>query len=630
MSEYAALKQPSVESAEAVPDAAVTPLTIPRLARRQHRLGHFGEWLLVLLALLALLGAGGTIFLIVSERDFAGRIYPNISIRGLDLGNYGAGSARNLLEEQYASFLEHPVELVYAGQRWRPTAAQLGIRLDFERALDTALTAGRTGTRAENAQAVAAIWEQGLEIPLHAHIDQAVMQQYLLEIAHEVETAPRNADVALQGPNIIVTPEGMGTQVLIDETLLDITAALQDLEPRQINLRTRMLTPVIRDTDIAPVVAELEELLASPVMLTGTGGACAHTCTWTWTPEQFAAWIHLERTTDDAGNLNITPVIDQEGVRAALAPLAEMLYQEGTLPRLNWNDGNLQIIQAGIPGLGLNVPLAAEQISTAIISGERALELPIMGMAPPVNETNLNTLGITNLIGVGTSSFRASADYRITNIRAGANQMHGLLIPPGALFSFNDSLGPVDGSRGFVPGLAIVGNRTQKEWGGGLCQVSTTMYRAAFWAGLPIVERHEHSFRIPWYEELGEPPGLDAAIYTGALDLSFLNDTGGWLLIQSWVDLNRQQLSFALYGPPTNRTVTMSHAIIEYTARPTTPVYVNDPSLPRGYFRQTDYAQGGMTIEVYRLVYQGEQVLWQDTFTTTFKPWPNIYVRGTR
>jgi vancomycin resistance protein YoaR len=629
MSEYAALNQSPVETAASAPDQVVPHVHEARPPRRNRRLGHLGEWLILLLAVLALLGATGTLFLVFGERDYTGHIYPNISVRGLDLSNYSAAAARTLLEQQHADFLANPVELVYGEQRWRPSAAQVGIELDFDKALNTALTAGRTGTRAENVKTVAAIWEQGMEVPLHVRIDQAAMQRYLLMVAREIETAPRNADIHLQGPEVVLTPEEMGTQLLVDETLHEITAAMQALEPQPIALRTRTLTPVVRNSDIAPVAADLEHLLDGPLMLTGTAGECAHTCTWTWTPEQIAGWIRLERTIDADGRPVVTPVLEQEKMHAALEPLTEVLGEDGTLPRLNWNNGNLAIAQPGIPGLGLNVALAVEQMQTALVEGPRTLDLPLMGIQPPVNETNLHTLGITSLVGSGTSSFRASAGYRITNIRAGSSHMHGLLIPPGAVFSFNNSLGPVTGSRGFVPGLAIVNDRTQKEWGGGLCQVSTTMYRAAFWAGLPIVERHEHSFRIPWYEELGEPPGLDASIYTGALDMRFLNDTGGWLLIQAWVDVNRQRLSFALYGPPTNRTVTMGHKIISRTPRPTNAVYVNDSTLPRGYFRQTDYAQGGMTIETYRVVRQGEQVLWQDTFTTKFKPWPNIYIRGT-
>ncbi|NJP07280.1 MAG: hypothetical protein HC837_17505 [Chloroflexaceae bacterium] len=248
---------------------------------------------------------------------------------------------------------------------------------------------------------------------------------------------------------------------------------------------------------------------------------------------------------------------------------------------------------------------------------------------PPVHEGNLASLGITGPVGVGMSSFAGSAPYRITNIEAGARRLHGILIPNGSEFSFNQHLGEVDASGGFVKGWAIIQDRTQEEWGGGLCQVSTSMFRAAFWGGLPITERHEHRYRIPWYEALGEPPGLDAAIYTGWYDIRFVNDTGGWLLVQTWVDLNRQRLYISLFGPPSARNVTMSHEILATTPAPPEPKYVDDPTLPAGTVRQTDWAQGGLTVNLYRSIYEGDQLLRQDTFPTTFEPWPTVYVRGT-
>lgn len=630
VSDYAAVDQPALESpAPTSEHQSVTPGRRATRRRRRTRFGNVGEWMIVLLALLALVGAGGTLALILGERDYTNRIYPHISVRGLSLGTYRVTSARSALLRHYNAFLENPIALAYGDRVWRPSAEQLGLHLEIDAALQAAVALGRTGSRIDNVQTVAAIWEQGVEIPLHIQIDQAVIQRYLLDVANTVEAPPRNADVDLQGAEVVVTPNLAGVQVLVDETLQDITAALQTLEPQQITLRTRTLTPMVQNADIAPIARELHTLLDEPIVLTGSTAACPN-CRWEWTPEHIARWVHLNRTYAADGRPMVSVEIDQAGIRSALVPIASALREEGSLPRVDWNNGQLQITQPGGPGRGLDAALALDTITTALRGGPRALDLPLIALPPPVTEWNLASLGITEPIGVGVSSFRASEGYRITNIQAGARRMHGLLVPPDGTFSFNDSLGPVDASGGFVEGLAIVNNRTQKEWGGGLCQVSTTMFRAAFWAGLPITERHEHSFRIGWYEELGEPPGFDAAIFTGAQDLRFVNDTGGWLLLQTGVDLNRQQLSIALYGAPTGRSVSISHQVLERTPQPGKPLYIDDPARPRGYFKQTDYARGGMTVEVYRVVRHGDSVLRQDTFPTTFKPWPNIYVRGTR
>ncbi|NJO82826.1 MAG: VanW family protein, partial [Blastochloris sp.] len=140
--------------------------------------------------------------------------------------------------------------------------------------------------------------------------------------------------------------------------------------------------------------------------------------------------------------------------------------------------------------------------------------------------------------------------------------LHGILVAPGEEFSFNEHIGAINAANGFVEGYAIINNRTQLEWGGGICQDSTTMFRAAFWAGLPITERKGHSFYISWYDTYGygaygNGPGIDAAIYTGpgGQDFKFLNDTGNWLLIQTNVDEARTLAEISLYGTSDGRVV---------------------------------------------------------------------------
>lgn len=605
--------------------------TGPGLNRsRRRRRGIVGllEWLLVLCSIGVIVAAVGAMALIMIERDFALRLYPNLSVRGVTLGGMRVNAAEQALLRAHHSFLTNPIAIQYGTQSWRPSAAELGLNLDLTEALNTAYSFGRGDTRVENLRTAAAIWEQGVDLPVTLTIDQTVMQAYLQQIAAEVDTPPQSADLRLDGPNIRVTPERWGTQVLVDDMLAEMTAAAQSLTPQTITLRTRALEPPIRTAAVMPVVAELETLLAGPIVLSSTQAGCARSCRWEWSTTQIADWISLERTGPHPERPLYTVNVDQNAIRSALLPIAGTVRQEGTLPRVAWNNGALQITTPGENGLGLDANATMTRISAALAGDERAIDLPLSAIPPPVTESNLAALGIIGQVGVGVSSFANSEEYRITNIRAGARQMNGLLIPPGGTFSFNDNLGPVTAERGFAEGYAIINNRTQKEWGGGLCQVSTTVFRAAFWGGLPITERHEHSFRIGWYEELGEPPGLDAAIFTGVYDLRFVNDSPNWMLMESYVDLERQRLSIALYGTPTNRDVAMSYEILERTPAPTEPVYVDDPEAPRGSLRQSDTARGGLRVNVYRTIRQGGVVMGQDTFYTEFQPWPNIFVRG--
>jgi vancomycin resistance protein YoaR len=290
-------------------------------------------------------------------------------------------------------------------------------------------------------------------------------------------------------------------------------------------------------------------------------------------------------------------------------------------------------VEAGQTGLRLKQAEAAAAIQLALRSELHNVALPVEEVQPNVTTATLPTLGIVELVSEGQSSFAGSAAYRVTNIKAGAARMNGVLIPPDAEFSFNTQLGEVDEQHGFVQGYAVIGNRTQLEWGGGVCQVSTTVFRAAFWGGVPITERHAHPFYISWYDNFSFPtdsaPGMDATIFTGALDLKFANDTGSWLLMQTTVDEANQVLKVQLYGTQPNRTVqAVGPEITNQVAPPETPVYLTDDKLPSGTVKQTDQARKGMDISVYRVITENGVKQEPELFFTRFKAWPNVFVRG--
>jgi vancomycin resistance protein YoaR len=235
--------------------------------------------------------------------------------------------------------------------------------------------------------------------------------------------------------------------LLVDETLQEMSAALQRLHPQQIHLRTRTLAPTIRDSDIAPIASQLHTLLAEPVVLSTDAAQCQPECRWEWPREKIASWIDIYRNLTPEGRPDIRVSIDQAALQRELVPIASTLQLSGALPRVAWNGGDMQIIQEGTTGIGLNASLTLSLVNTALWGGRsREIALPITEIPPPVTASNLNSLGIVEQVGAGVSSFRASQPYRITNIQAGAQRMSGILIAPGETFSFNTHLGPVDGN----------------------------------------------------------------------------------------------------------------------------------------------------------------------------------------
>lgn len=601
----------------------LTPPSTPRARLPRPRTRWI--WLtLTALFLTVVIGISGTLY--IFDRAYAGKIYPNVTIRGVAVGELSPAEARSSLQQQFAPFLAQPVTLTYAGRTWTPTLAELGVELEIDRAVERAYSAGRQNGLIDNLREVAAVWENGLELPLHMTINQSTMQAYLLARVAEVEQPAVDAELILDGTLISVLPGSTGQQVLVADTLQEITAAVQGLAPQTISLRTRELQPRLDDSAAIAAQQEIARLLAGPLTI------AADEQTFSWSLEELARLIRVERVVGSTGDQLIVS-FDREQIRSKIGALADATQIDGAYPRVDWNGGDLTIIREGEPGLRIDEARAEELILAALDrpASARSVTLPFKDVPPPVTADNLSQLGINELLSVGRSDFSGSKPYRITNINAGMKLLHGILLAPGDEFSFNNTIGRIDASNGFVEGYAIVQNRTQLEWGGGICQDSTTMFRAAFWAGLPITERWGHSFYISWYDkyafgEYGNGPGMDATIFTGGPDLKFLNDTGHWLLIQTFVDNSRTLAEVRIYGTDTGREVTLEGpTITNRIPAPTDPVYVAEPSRPRGSIHQSDTARGGMTILFTRVVKQNGQIVERREFQTKFKPWPNIF-----
>ncbi|MDW8148765.1 MAG: VanW family protein [Roseiflexaceae bacterium] len=448
-------------------------------------------------------------------------------------------------------------------------------------------------------------------------------QAYLAQLAREIERAPVDAQLRLDGERVAIVGAVIGRQVLVDATLKHLSQQLQTFVPATIPLQTRELPPRLDDAAVAAARSQIETILQGPLVL-HVGNR-----KYEWTVGDLADMISIKRIPAEKGD-QIAVTLDQGAIEQRLRQIAEETEKPGTRPRVAWNNGNLKIIKPGKPGLRLDEARAREMVLAALTGRDRVLELPMIPTDPPITEANLHQLGIRELVSVGKSDFTGSAPYRVHNIGVGMQLLNGLLIAPGEEFSFNKNIGQINAANGFVEGAAIIQNRTQQEFGGGICQDSTTLFRAAFWAGLPITERWGHSFYISWYDKYGlgprgNGPGLDATIFTGGPDLKFVNDTGAWLLIQAWSDPKTGVAQVELYGTKPNRTVDLTHKVYDYTPAPKEPVFVADPRVPPGTIKHTDKARGGMTIDIYRLVVENGVPRPPELFRTRFRPWPNIY-----
>jgi len=232
------------------------------------------------------------------------------------------------------------------------------------------------------------------------------------------------------------------------------------------------------------------------------------------------------------------------------------------------------------------------------------------------------------LISEGVSNFAGSPNNRVFNIRLMAKKLNGTVVPDGATFSFNQIMGDVGPDAGWAEGLVILGDSTEKGLGGGICQVSTTTFRAAFWAGVPIAERHDHAYPVPYYTQGGAPEGFDATVWSPTLDFKFQNDTGAPITITTRVDLPTAQLYVDFYGKPVSRKVDM---IGPFTSnrRPALPdKYVMDRTLAPGEVNQTDYAHDGLDVSLKRAITTPDGQVKTDSFPSHYVQWRNIYHVG--
>lgn len=260
------------------------------------------------------------------------------------------------------------------------------------------------------------------------------------------------------------------------------------------------------------------------------------------------------------------------------------------------------------------------------------LFLPILTktVVPLIKTSTADDLGIKSLLGEGISYFYDSIPSRVYNIGLGANKINGSLVAPGEVFSFNNAIGTVSAIFGFQKAYVIKEGKTVLDDGGGVCQVSTTLYRAVLNAGLPVIERVAHTYRVGFYEQGGFLPGLDATVFPPSPDFKFKNDTGSYLLIQSTIDYNHARLTFDIFGTNDGRKTTILGPYILSTSPPPPPVYEDDPTLPVGVEKQIDIAHYGAEVYFVRKVIRGDQVLVNETVKSSFVPWPARYLRGTK
>ncbi len=321
----------------------------------------------------------------------------------------------------------------------------------------------------------------------------------------------------------------------------------------------------------------------------------------------------------------------------ALGPIAQLVDRGAADARFYFDDptGQLVLISSAKVGRKTDVEASIKAINEALLRGEHIVPLVVAEDQPAVADTATGAeLGITERVMEYTSYFYGSSSARIQNIQAAAAQFHGVLIAPGETFSMGSVMGDVSLDNGFAEALIIYGGRTIKGVGGGVCQVSTTLFRTVFLAGFPVVERHQHAYRVSYYERTAggnvDPnwAGLDATVYFPLVDFKFTNDTPNWLLMETYVYPGSYSLTWKLYSTRDGRSVDWHTTGPQNVVAAPKPLFEENPDLNKNQIEQVDYAARGADVTVTRTVWKDGAIYFQDTFQTHYEPWQAICQYG--
>lgn len=325
-----------------------------------------------------------------------------------------------------------------------------------------------------------------------------------------------------------------------------------------------------------------------------------------------------------------------EKLNALLSQVAEKAHVDPVDALFTFQNGRVSAFKASSDGQELDLEKVkralSAQLPSIVLSGKPqtvSVPITIKILKPGVTTDKVNNLGIKELIGAGTSLFQGSILNRVHNVTLASTRLNGVLIKPGETFSFNKAVGDVSAFTGYKQAYVIESGKTVLGDGGGLCQVSTTLFRAALDAGLPIEERHAHAYRVHYYEE-DSGPGIDATVYSPSIDFKFKNDTRNYILVQTVIDPSIERLSFYLYGTQDGRKSVISDPVITSQSPAPEALYQDDPTLPKGTVKQVDFSAAGANVYFTRVVTKDRKVLISEKYTSNYRPWQAIFLRGTK
>lgn len=482
----------------------------------------------------------------------SGKVYYGVRIGDMELGGKTPEQAEEMVRDRTDGALE---EIRFTGgpEDVSRQADEMGVSFDVQGTVEQAYAVGREGNIIKRLGQRVDAFLGTIVIPADVEYEPEKARAEVEQLAEELDAEPVEGTLQIEGSEAVVGESKLGYQTDVDGTVQSVSRAVDALDS-EVPVAGKVLEPEVTTAEAEEAAGRARAAMDGPLTMVYEEQE------WTVEPEEIGQALDIER---EDGAISVS--LRKGGLGTYLGDMFDTLTVEPREAEYVVNSPEDIGVEPGQPGRRIEDIKYFENLKTGIFEGQRRFEVPVAIDYPELTTDEAEKLKPTALLGEYSTNYLTYDDSpgRVENLETASNAINNTMLAPGEVFSFNALAEPLD----YEETKVIVKGRVDTAEGGGLCQVSSTLYMAANYAGLDIVERQPHYAELPYIR-----PGFDATVWFGAIDLKFKNTTDGYVLLQEWVD-SAGNVNAAIYGKPTGLQVEMSsEKVAEYDDEEGNPV----------------------------------------------------------
>lgn len=591
------------------------------------------KWLSIFLAIFFITGIFLLSAYLLFEKKYVNKIYPKIYIGNIEIGGLTKEEALKKLNQKIDQINQDGIIFTYDYYQATllPIVSSVETDLTYQlfdlniaKTIDEIYKFGREKNFTKDTTNKINTLLHEKHFGIFNSFNEDEIQKFLVENFSRFETPAQNAELVLKERPYNSSPyeyeiieEKYGQGLDYNKGLKKLRENLNTLSNASIELEANVQHPIIYKKDCLNMEAQAIKLLnRAPITLNYKNKD------WTIYKPKLAEWLQLKTKNDNGQKIYVG--LSSTKIQEYLSEIVGTeINQTPVEAKFDITEGKVTEFQISEDGIELNTIESFSEIENIVLnSTSTEVELNTKILKSKATTDNINELGIKEIIGTGSSKFTGSPSNRRHNIQTGADTLNGLLIKPDEEFSLITALGDIDKESGYLPELVIKDNKTIPEYGGGLCQIGTTLFRTVLAAGLEVTMRRNHSYRVSYYE----PAGTDATIYDPWPDFKFKNDTNKHILIQTHID--GDDIWFDFWGTNDGRVATTTYPTIYNIKKPAPTKIIETTELEPGVKRCTEHAHNGADAYFDYTVTYPDRETHEERFSSHYVPWREVCLLG--